>query len=213
MSSSKDWERFLADTIAVVRQKGVKGKYKPELVEDILTAIAKTGSDKDSCKFAKLHPATFYRWLTEPSKREFHDGVARAREEWRLYHRPETAVEDAQRALSDYAAGRMVEKWEKRTEFFDKDGNLTGSSVTAMSKTIPCPHWVVDRVLGPLTRRLAVLDAANILLQHGLLTQEQVLTISTGLDHMESSMRLLSQKHSGTSGDADAIAVIEALDS
>jgi hypothetical protein len=205
------WDRWLEETIAVVAAKRAKGKYKPEIVRDVLEALARTGSDKAAYSAAGIGRATFYGWLGDDRYSEFSEGVARAREEYRLYHRPETVIEDINRALRDYAAGRMQEVWRRTTENYDRSGELTGSTVSTFVKTIPCPNWVVERVLGPVARRISVLDACNILLQHGLLTNEQVLTISNGLDSIESDMRLLSQKHSGTLADSGAVATLEAL--
>lgn len=210
-SNQTPWDRWLEETLSVVAEKKLKGKYKSAIVRDALVTLARTGSDKAAYAAAGISRATFYGWISNDRYLEFSEGVARAREEYRLYHRPETIVEDVNRALRDYAAGRMQEIWKRTTEFYDKDGNATSSSLSTFIKSIPCPNWVVDRVMGPVSRRLSVLDACNILLQHGLLTNEQVLMISNGLDAIEGDMRLLSQKHSGTLADSEAVSTLEAL--
>lgn len=56
---------------------GRKGKYTPEIVKELITALETGMTDGDACIIAGIDESTFYRW--QEAKSEFRDRVTRAR--------------------------------------------------------------------------------------------------------------------------------------
>lgn len=122
---------------------GRKSKYSEELVEQICTMVATTGSDRAAYDAVGLHPATFYRWLNE--KKEFNDRVESARAEYRETC-PDVLVRQANKAFSDYLHGRM-ERIVTTTKSGTK-GDMPFEEESIQRIPVGVPKWAIDRVLG-----------------------------------------------------------------
>lgn len=145
-----------------------KSKYEDkELVQDMIDAIAATGSHKVAYEEAGIHKSTFYAWLKE--KKEFSDQVALAEQHYRR-NRPRTQILQAQKAFEDYLYGRTCIEWSTTSTV---QGIQGGKEVDYTTKSIKrhsagTPKWAIERILG---EPFDEFSAINKLIKAGWLPQ------------------------------------------
>jgi len=149
-----------------------RGKYKPEIVEDILFAIAQTGRDADGIEAGGISQQTFYKWIRE--KAEFSEGVAHAKRTWRykLFRDDPGIVRKARERLIE-ALDPTTEKWSSTKKLAKtiivenpdypnvplEEQKLLGVAkreiqlipIETTEKTVirPPAYWAIRMVLGP----------------------------------------------------------------
>jgi hypothetical protein len=142
-------------------RRGRSSKYTPELVEEIVTAIAVHGVDAAGWD-GRISKDTFYEWLKH--KPDFSDMVVEAKNDYRR-SLPETKRRQANLAFSQYLYGEM-ERVIVTTErgHSQKGGDYECETI----KRIPVgvPKWAIDRVLGA---NMSEIEALSVLVQAGWL--------------------------------------------
>lgn len=112
---------------------GKKGKYSPERVDTICRIIARTGSDKQAAKAAKIGVTTFYEWLKDPDKPKFAERVARARKQW--YAIDEEAIVTAFKARLIMAMNGVTQTWtSQETTTLETGESVMVTSVTTVQR-------------------------------------------------------------------------------
>jgi hypothetical protein len=164
------------------RKGGAKGKYTPELVEDICTAIALEGSDQSGWE-GRIAKDTFYTWLVEKS--DFPDLVQAAKAEYRK-NLPETDKRQARKAFVGYLYGEMerVITVQERGRS-ERNGEYEKEIVTRIP--IGIPKWAIERVLGK--NQLSELDALCVLVEAGWLPREVLNIAVSELDKLRNTMQ------------------------
>lgn len=165
---------------------GAKGKYRPEVVDVIITAIEETGREIDGYKAAGISHQTFNRWKNE--KNEFRDQVQKAHAKFRKYL-PETLRKKALESVADYLHNGHQETCETKEIIQDANGNVIQRKTTLKTFKRPVPYWVVDRVLG---KNLPLIEAVQILMQNGVATPQQAAIVEECLSDMERKLREIS---------------------
>jgi hypothetical protein len=61
-----------------------RAKFTPEIVENLLTEIVKSGCIKTACAAVNIRQSTFYNWLNKYTR--FAENVEKSKEEWRRSH-------------------------------------------------------------------------------------------------------------------------------
>ncbi len=120
----------------------IKGKYSPELVNEICKAISNTGKDIDGIKAGGINKDTFYEWLKKKS--DFSDSVARAKEQFRakLWKKDPDLYCKAVDGLKIHING-FSEEW--NTVIEHPDGKKT-IKTTIVKR--PPSKWAVQMILG-----------------------------------------------------------------
>ena len=139
-------------------------KYCPEIVDDICTTIAAGSDIKSACKAAGISKNTFFEWMKDPNKADFHDRIAKAQAEFRRCC-PDELIRLAKQRLADALQPKRTTtrriSTTSITKHFDAEGNLKGYSTTAedreLVETLPVAVWAINRVLpdGPSLDQLA----------------------------------------------------------
>lgn len=143
-----------------------KGKYTEKNIQKCLDAIAVYGTDKAGYEAIPISAETFYKWLKDPKKPDFPEGVARAREDW--YNSQSLG---AKRKAWDYLRRSLeegvIERWQSVEDkpIIGEDGQIDMVQITK-SRTVHkgVPEWVISRYLGPVMHEL---EALNTLVQAG----------------------------------------------
>ncbi|HEY9831498.1 MAG TPA: hypothetical protein V6D26_13020, partial [Stenomitos sp.] len=121
-----------------------KSKYTPEIVEVIVEAIRKTGSDTAGWQAAGIAKDTFYGWCKKHP--DFSDKIKNAKSEYRETC-PEAIIAQAQKSFADYLFGRAevsVTSFERGHS--EKQGAYS-KEITKRMK-FGTPRWAIERVLG-----------------------------------------------------------------
>lgn len=123
-----------------------KGKYIPEIVEEILFAIGQTGRDLDGIKAGGISTDTFYRWHKEKS--EFSEAVAHAKAQFRarLWKEDPQLIQDARDSLHKLVKERE-ETWVKKYYTKAKNGKLVLTSRTETTTKRGPSAWAISAVL------------------------------------------------------------------
>jgi hypothetical protein len=140
-------------------RKGRSSKYTPELVEEIVTAIAVHGVDSAGFE-GRIAKDTFYQWLK--NKPDFSDLVVEAKSEYRR-SLPETKYRQANLAFSQYLYGEM-ERVIVTTEKGHSEKSGVYESETIKRVPVGVPKWAIDRVLGT---QMSEIEALSVLVQAG----------------------------------------------
>ncbi len=163
-----------------------KSKYKPEIVQAIVEAIAATGRDADGQKAGAISVDTFYRWLKQYP--EFSESIQRAKAEFRKTC-PETLRAHALQRLGEYVRGEVIETWVKTSATKDAKGELVSTTRSVTEIRRGCPQWAIDRVLG---KGLPILEAMQVLLNEGVASPQQAAVVESCLDEMTRQLRGLA---------------------
>jgi hypothetical protein len=165
-----------------MKRKGAKGKYTPELVEEICNAISLEGSDRSGWE-GRISEETFYAWLKDKS--EFSEVVQASKAEYRK-NLPEADKRQARKAFVAYLHGTMerviITKETGRTE---RNGEYEKETVTRIP--IGIPKWAIERVLGK--NQLSELDALCVLVEAGWLPREVLNIAVSELDKLRNTMQ------------------------
>ncbi|HEY9824924.1 MAG TPA: hypothetical protein V6D19_05715 [Stenomitos sp.] len=145
-------------------KRGRSSKYSPERVEQICTAIARTGSDRAGWQAGDISSETFYRWINEFP--EFSEGISNARAEYRETC-PETLIRQANKAFADYLYGRMERVIVKTERGSTEQGSFEKETIQRVPVGIP--RWAIERVLGP---PISEIDAIKVLAKAGWLPND-----------------------------------------
>lgn len=86
---------------------GAKGKYTPEMVEQICKYIAEGKTYADTCKFVGIAESVFYEW--KANKPEFMEAVKRAEAQYREWEDKEL-VKSARKSLKELILGYEYEE-------------------------------------------------------------------------------------------------------
>lgn len=171
---------------------GAKGKYRSEIIEAILSAIRKTGQDKDGYEAGGIAMKTFYEWMkgqgaAKGKKPQFAQLVEKAKREFRRTC-PENLREKALLRVADYLNNETVEVWDSIDVFKDANGNVTGTKQSQRKVQRPCPPAIIDRVLG---KNLPLLDAIQTLMGQGICPPEVMAIVESNLNNMYAELRSL----------------------
>jgi hypothetical protein len=165
----------------VTKRKGAKGKYTPELVEDICTAIALEGSDRSGWE-GRISEDTFYAWLKDKS--EFFEVVQASKAEYRK-NLPEVDKRQARKAFVAYLYGTMERVIiTKETGKTERNGEYEKETVTRIP--IGIPKWAIERVLGGKSSEL---EALCVLVEAGWLPREVLNIAVSELDKLKNTMQ------------------------
>ncbi len=162
-------------------KKGRSSKYTPEMVEEIVTAIAVHGVDSAGWD-GRISKDTFYEWLKH--KPDFSDMVVQAKREYRK-SLPESKHRQANLAFSQYLYGEM-ERVIVTTEKGHSEKGGAYESETVKRVPIGVPKWAIDRVLGP---QMSEIEALSVLSQSGWLPKGILNIAIAELDKLKTTLR------------------------
>lgn len=161
-------------------------KYKPEIIEAIVSAIAATGRDRDGYEAGGIGHDTFYRWMK--TKPEFSDAIQKAKAEFRKVC-PENMRQQALQRLGEYLRGETVETWEKKSITTDAAGNITSRTASITTIRRPTPQWAIDRILG---HQMPVLNAVQILMDEGIASPQMAAIVESNIDNLQRELKNLA---------------------
>jgi hypothetical protein len=143
---------------------GRTSKYTPECVEQICSAIARTGSDRAGWEAGSIGKDAFYTWLKKYP--EFSELILSAKSEYRATC-PEALIRQANKAFSDYLFGRMEKVITTRRTGSTPMGAYEEEKVQRVPVGIP--RWAIERVLGgPIDE----FEAIKVLVKAGYFPKE-----------------------------------------
>jgi hypothetical protein len=169
------------ESIMAAGKKGRHSKYTPELVDQIVTAIAVHGVDSAGFE-GRIGKDTFYQWLKH--KPDFSDAVSQAKKEYRN-SLPETKYRQANKAFSQYLFGEM-ERVIVTTEKGHTEKSGAYECETIKRVPVGVPKWAIDRVLGT---QMSEIQALSVLVGAGWLPVG-ILSIAVGeLDRVKNTLQ------------------------
>lgn len=167
--------------IEKMSKTGRKSKYCPELVEEIVTAIAVNGVDSAGWD-GRISKDTFYEWLKH--KPDFSDMVVEARLEYRK-SLPESKHRQANKAFAQYLYGEM-ERIIVTTERGHSEKSGAYESETIKRVPVGVPKWAIDRVLGT---QMSEIEALSVLVQAGWLPRGILNIAIAEVDKLKTTLR------------------------
>ena len=163
-------------------------KRSEELKTLIIQAIEETGLNKEAIKVASevsngFTQRSFYRWKAEDVT--FSQEVAKAHKTYRNRLAEQTRTK-ARKSIAEIVEYGWQERWDKKEEYRDAEGNLTGSKSSSVVVTKPLPAWVADKILG--SSNVSEIQALQVLAEAQMLPYKAVESASEHLESMKNDI-------------------------